>query len=129
MRAEHRTQHVVRVANARHPVAHGLVDGVFECSAAGIHLGHLGAQQLHALHIQVLPPCVLAAHVDGARQLVSRRGGRGRDAVLPGAGFRDHARLAHAARQQTLADGIVDLVRAGVQQVLAFEEHAAAGCL
>jgi hypothetical protein len=42
--------------------------------------------------------------------------------VLAGAGFGDDARLAHAARQQGLADHVVDLVRAGVVQVFALEE-------
>lgn len=42
-------------------------------------------------------------------------------AVLAGAGLGDHARLAHAARQQRLADDVVHLVRAGVVQVFALE--------
>jgi hypothetical protein len=41
--------------------------------------------------------------------------------VLAGTGFGDDARLAHAPRQQGLADGVVDLVRAGVVEVLALE--------
>jgi hypothetical protein len=41
--------------------------------------------------------------------------------VLAGAGLGDDARLAHAPRQQGLADGVVDLVRAGVVEVLALE--------
>jgi len=46
--------------------------------------------------------------------------GRG-DAVHAGAGLGDHALLAHAAGEQRLADGVVDFVRAGVVQVLAFQ--------
>jgi hypothetical protein len=42
--------------------------------------------------------------------------------MLAGTGFRDDAGLAHAPRQQRLADGVVDLVRAGVVQVLALEQ-------
>ena len=41
--------------------------------------------------------------------------------MLAGAGLGDHARLAHAPRQQRLADGVVDLVGAGVVEVLALE--------
>ncbi len=37
MRAERRAQQVVRVVGTRHPVAHGLVDGVLQRPAAGIH--------------------------------------------------------------------------------------------
>ena len=41
--------------------------------------------------------------------------------MLAGPGFGDNARFAHPPREQDLADAIVDLVRAGVQQVLALE--------
>ncbi len=44
-----------------------------------------------------------------------------RDAVLAGAGLGDDARLAHALGEQDLAEAIVDLVRAGVVQLLALE--------
>ncbi len=50
--------------------------------------------------------------------------------MLARAGFRDDPRLAHADRQQDLADAIVDLVRAGVVQLVALEPHlCAAKCL
>ena len=41
--------------------------------------------------------------------------------MLAGAGLGDHARLAHAPRQHGLADGVVDLVRAGVVEVFALQ--------
>jgi hypothetical protein len=41
--------------------------------------------------------------------------------VLAGAGFRDHAVLAHALDEQSLAEAVVDFVRAGVEQVFALE--------
>ena len=41
--------------------------------------------------------------------------------MLPGAGLRDHARFAHSLCEQRLADGVVDLVRAGVIQVFALQ--------
>jgi hypothetical protein len=43
--------------------------------------------------------------------------------MLPGAGLGDETGLLEAAREQRLADRVVDLVRAGVQQVLALEIH------
>ena len=46
--------------------------------------------------------------------------GRG-DAVLARAGFGDDALLAHAPGEQDLAERVVDLVRAGVQEVFALE--------
>jgi hypothetical protein len=44
-----------------------------------------------------------------------------------GAGLGDDPRLAHALGQQRLADRVVDLVRAGVVEVLALEPDLAAG--
>ena len=41
--------------------------------------------------------------------------------MLAGAGLGDDALLAHAPREQDLAEHIVDLVRAGVVQLLALE--------
>ena len=46
--------------------------------------------------------------------------------MLAGAGFGDDAAFAHAPGQQHLAQAVVDLVRAGVEQVLAFEKDARA---
>ena len=45
--------------------------------------------------------------------------------MLAGAGLGDDARLAHPLREQRLADRVVDLVRAGVVQVLALEPDVA----
>src|SRR5271157_3742142 len=50
-----------------------------------------------------------------------RAHGRRGDAVLAGASLGNDAMLAHAAGQQRLSDAVVDLVRAGVQQVFALE--------
>ena len=41
--------------------------------------------------------------------------------MLSRAGLRDYALFAHAPRQQDLADGVVDLVRSGMAEVLALE--------
>ena len=41
--------------------------------------------------------------------------------MLPGAGLRDDARLAHPPREQNLPQAVIDLVRAGVEQILALE--------
>ena len=46
--------------------------------------------------------------------------------MLAGAGLGDDAPLAHALREQRLAERVVDLVRAGVREVLALEEDARA---
>ena len=103
------------------PVAQRLVHRVLERLRARGDGHHLGAEQLHAEHVGLLPLDVLGAHEDRAGQAEARRDGRGGDAVLAGAGLGDDPRLAHADREQDLADAIVDLVRAGVVELLALE--------
>jgi hypothetical protein len=49
--------------------------------------------------------------------------------VLAGAGLGHDAPRAQALGQQRLADGVVDLVRAGVRQVLALEPDLRAPAL
>src|SRR5690606_902194 len=69
---------------------------------------------------------VRGAHVDHALQAEARGDGGAGHAMLAGAGFGDDPGLAHAAGEQRLADGVVDLVRAGVVQVLALEQDPGA---
>ena len=93
----------------------------FSVAVPEVHRPHLGAQQLHAEDVGLLPLDVGRAHVDDAGQVEERADGGGGDAVLAGAGLGDDAALAHAARQQDLAERVVDLVRAGVVEVLALQ--------
>ena len=126
---DHRADDVVRVLHVGHPVADGLVGGVLEGAAARGHREHLGPEQPHAEHVELLAADVLLAHVHVAFE-AEERGHRGRGhAVLPGAGLGDDALLAHAHGQQDLAEGVVDLVRAGVGQVLPLEVDPAPGPL
>src|SRR4029077_19895872 len=60
-------------------------------------------------------------HIDDAFQPEARAQRRRRHAVHAGAGLGDDALLAHAPRQQNLAEHIVDLVGAGVIELLALE--------
>ena len=121
MRAGDRADHVEGVIDIGDPVAHRLVQRVLQRLGAGMHGYDLGAHQLHAIDVGRLALDVLGAHVDHALE-AQPRGDRGRGhAMLAGAGFRDDAGLAQVLRQQGLADGVVDLVRAGVVQVLALE--------
>ena len=85
--------------------------------------GHdLGAEQLHPGDVQRLPAGVLGAHVDDALQAEQGARRRGGDAVLAGTGLGDHPGLAHALGEQRLTQHVVDLVRAGVVEVLALEQ-------
>ena len=78
-------------------------------------------EQLHAEDVRLLPLDVGGAHIDDALQPEARAGGGGGDAVLPGAGLGDDPLLAHAARQQDLPHHVVDLVRAGVIELVALQ--------
>ena len=115
-------EQVVRVLDVGDPVAQGFVDGVLQNLVAEGHLDHFGAEHTHAGHVQGLAAGVDLAHVDAALEAKHGAHGGGGHAVLAGAGLRDHAGLAHALDEQGLAERVVDLVRAGVVQVLALEE-------
>ncbi|CAM5639734.1 hypothetical protein SAURM35S_06328 [Streptomyces aurantiogriseus] len=124
VRAGRGAEEVVRVVDVGDPVAERLVDRVLQRAAAGLHGDDLGAEHTHPGHIEGLALGVDLAHVDGALEAEQRAGRRRRDAVLAGAGLGDDAGLAHAPGEQGLAEHVVDLVRAGVVEVLALEEHA-----
>ena len=121
VRAHGRTQHVVGRLDVGHPVAHRLVDRVLERRRPRRHRAHLGAQRAHPQDVGALALDVLGAHVDDAREVEQRTGRRGRHAVLAGAGLGDDPGLAEPPGEQSLAEGVVDLVRPGVGQVLALE--------
>ncbi len=121
MRAQRRSQQVMRGADVGHPVAHGFADGILQSAAAACNTNDLGAEHPHAKHIEALPAHVLFAHVDDAFQSEERADRGGRDAMLARAGLRDDALLAHAPGEQSLPQAVVDLVRAGVQQIFALD--------
>ena len=113
--------------DVRDPVAHRLVDGVLERGRAGRHRADLGAERAHAQDVGLLAFDVLGAHVHDARQVQQGAGRGGGDAVLAGAGLGDDPGLAEAAGQQRLAQRVVDLVGAGVREVLALQVQAQTG--
>ena len=126
MRPRRGAEAVVGVVGVGHPVAERLVDRVLERLRAGLHGDHLGAQQPHPGDVQRLARGVDRAHVDHAVQAEQRARGRGRHAVLAGAGLGDHPRLAHLPGQQGLTEHVVDLVRTGVVEVFSLQEDAGA---
>ncbi len=128
-RADGGADHVVGGGDARDPVADRGADRLLQRPRARLDRRDLGAEQAHPLDVGRLAAHVLGAHVDDALQPEQGAGGRGRDAVLAGAGLGDHPALAHPLREQSLADGVVDLVGAGVGEVLALQVDAAAGRL
>ena len=109
------------VIDMRDPVAHGLIEGVFQGPGTGLDGRHHGPQQFHLEHVAGLAPDILGPHIDDTFHAIAGRDrGRGH-AVLPGPGLGNDAPLAHALREQGLAHGVIDLVRAGVIQVFALE--------
>src|SRR5918999_1854625 len=127
--ADARADHVVRAADVGHPVADRGRHRLLQRAGARVDRRHRRPQQAHALHVRPLAPHVLGAHADDALEPEQRARRRRRHAVLAGAGLGDDPRLAHALGQQRLAERVVDLVRAGVEQVLALEVDRVSGGL
>ncbi len=121
MGSGHRADEIIGVAHVGHPIAQRFVHGILERPAAGLDHANFGAQQLHAKDVERLAPDVFLAHEDFAFHAEARRHRRGRHAMLSGAGLGDDASLAHMPSQKNLADGVVDLMRAGVAQIFALE--------
>src|SRR5262249_49975569 len=124
MRPRRAADAVIGGADVGDPVADRLVHRVLERARSRLDAAHLRAQQLHPVDVGALAAHVLRAHVDDAVEAEQGADGGGGDAVLPGAGLRDHPLLAHALRQQRLPERVVQLVRAGVEEVLALEVDA-----
>jgi hypothetical protein len=93
MRAGHRADEVVGVADVGHPVAQRLVHGVLERARALVDGVHGRAEEAHAEDVERLPLDVLGAHVDLAAEAEQRGDGGGGDAVLSGAGLGDEPPL------------------------------------
>ena len=122
MRAGDGADEVVGVVDVGDPVAQRLVHRVLERARAGARPGRTSAPS--SFMRKTLGCCrstSTLAHVDDASQAEARADGGGGDAVLAGAGLGDDARLAHAPGEQDLADAVVDLVRAGVVELVALE--------
>ena len=81
----------------------------------------LGAEQFHAKDVRRLPFDVMRAHEHDALEPEPGADRGGCHPVLAGTGFGDDAGLAHAARQQDLAEDVVDLVGARVVQLVTLE--------
>ena len=121
MRPRHRADAIEGVVHVGDPIAQRLVHRVLQRARAGLHRHHLGAKHFHAEDVGLLPRDVDRAHIDDAVEPEARAQRRGRHAMLAGAGLGDDAFLAHAPRQQDLAEHIVDFVRAGVIELLTLE--------
>ena len=101
----------------------------FKSSRAGADRYDLCSHQLHAVDVHLLPLDVHLAHVDlGLKAQIGSHDGRGH-AVLAGARLGDEPGLAHLLGHQRLAQGVVELVRSAVHQVLSLQVDLAAQLL
>ena len=104
--------------DVRYPVAHGLVYSLLEGFAAGFDASHFGSAQPHSEYVQGLPPHILGTHVNYAiKAEMGAHGGCGY-AMLAGPGFGNNSLFAHPFGKKSLTESVVDLVGAGVKQVL-----------
>ena len=118
MRPRHGADAVDRVFVFPFICGKGGVHGLFQRPEALRHFNDSRSQNLHAGHIGRLLFDVHRTHVDVALQPeVGGRRGKGH-AVLAGAGFGDDFLLAHVFGQKRLAHAVVQLMGAGVVQVL-----------
>ena len=117
-------EQVVGVVDVGQPVAQRLVHRLLQRRTAEVHRFDPGTEQRHAPHVALLASHVFGPHVDDALQPEQRADGGGGHTVLAGTGLGDDAPFTHAPCQQDLADAVVDLVGAGVVQILALEIEA-----
>ena len=105
----------------RHPVAQRLVHRVLQRAGSGRHRMDLRAEKAHPVDIRLLPADVLLAHEDLALHVEQGAGRGGGDAVLTGACLGNDLGLSHALGEKRLSQHIVDLVRAGVVQLVTLQ--------
>mmetsp|Transcript_2512 Transcript_2512/g.5272 ORF Transcript_2512/g.5272 Transcript_2512/m.5272 type:complete len:459 (-) Transcript_2512:476-1852(-) len=117
---------VVRVPDVGYPVPHGLVDGILEGPLTGLDGDDGCAERVHPEHIELLPLRVNLPHINNALQPQHSADRGGGDAVLPRPRLGYDPVLAEALGHKGLADGVVDLVSAGVGQVLPLEPDVSA---
>src|SRR5919198_4522436 len=103
------------------PIAHGFVDCLLKCGLASGDRHNVSAQEFHARDIKCLPLHIDTTHIDDTFAAETRGYSRSCHAVLPGAGFGNDAVFTHPACEKNLTQCVVDLVRASVQEILAFE--------
>ena len=82
-----------------------------------MHRDHFCTHQTHTEDVRRLTLNVFRPHIDAAFQAEQGAGERRGHAVLACAGFGDDFGFAHTLRKQRLAQHLVSLVRAAVQQV------------
>ena len=119
--AHDRAQAVVGVLDPAGPLPEGGGAGVLQGASPLSDRHYLRTQKAHPVDIESLTDGVLLSHKDHALHAEQGGGGGGGHPVLSSAGLGNEAAFAHLFGQQGLAQHVVDLVGAGVVQVLPFE--------
>ena len=127
LRADARADQVVRRLDVRDPVADRLAGRLLQRLRPELDRPDLGAEQAHPLDVRTLAAHVLGAHVDDALEPEAGAHRRRRHPMLAGARLGDDPLLPEALREHRLTERVVQLVRAGVEQVLPLEVEALAG--
>ena len=109
------------VINGGDPVAHGFVDGFFECGLASGDGDDFCAHEPHASYVERLAFHVDCAHVNGAVHAEACADRGGGDAVLTCSCLSNDALFAEPLCEEDLPDGVVDFMSSGVEEVFAFE--------
>ncbi len=120
MRSAGRAEQIERISHVSGPVAKSVVNGVFQCPRAAFHADDFRAAEFHLVDVDALPLDIGDAHEDFGLHPEQGADHSSGQAVLSGAGLGDQFGFAHIFRQKTLAQRIVNFVRAAVQQVFAF---------
>ena len=126
VRADCRSDDIICVGRVAAPVADRLVGRIFQRHIAGSNGDDRCAQHLHLLHVCMLAFHIRLTHIDDTFHIHQRAYGSGRHAMLPGSRLGDDAGFPHPACQQDLSDRVVDLMSAGMVQILALQIYLAA---
>ena len=112
-----------------HPRHERAVHGLLERRLAVVYRDDFRAQRLHPGDVRRLTLDVDSPHVHRALHPHQGRRRRARRAVHSRARLGDETLLSHTLRQQRLSERVVDLVRAGVVQILPLQEKASPAAL
>src|SRR6185312_888068 len=123
MRAYYAADDIVGVQRMIDPIADGLIGCILERLAAAGGGYHLRSQHLHPGHVRRLAFDIFFSHIDDALHAFQRTHSGSGYAVLSRTRFGNDPLFSQPARQQYLPHRIIDLVRPGMIQVLAFQEQ------
>ncbi len=126
MRPAHGAEHVVGVGHGLDPVPQASVDRVLERPRPILDLDHRRPELLHPENVGALARNVFGTHVNHALEAEAGRHRGRRDSVLAGPRLGDHALLSHAPDEEALPHDVVQLVGAGVIQVLPLHQDSGA---